>query len=218
MAPPSLDSRVEGFTDLGRGPPSTRQRGRLRIQAPRDKAVGAGSPKLGQLLEWPGRVSGLRAGIALKGVDVSALTPGTGSGQWVRRPPPGLGRTTPHHPAGLCMAPRLTRWYAAGRGRWLAGRGHRCPQTSAAGTPRSRAWLAALQRLSGPDAHLLKQSRGPPGCPGCGRIQGHHGSCQAGPATGTSSQSNIPRASVPSLGRTHLPPYPSPWRQYQKLQ
>ena len=90
MAPPSLDSRVEGFTDLGRGPPSIRQRGPLRTQAPRDKAVGQGSPSLGQLLEWPGRVSGLHAGIALKGVDVSALTPGTGSGQRVRRPPPGL--------------------------------------------------------------------------------------------------------------------------------
>lgn len=67
------------------------------------------------------------------------------------------------------VAPRLTRWYAGGRGRWPAGRGHRCPQTSAAGTPRSRAWLAALRRLSGPGAHLLQKSGQP-----CGRL-GHHG-------------------------------------------
>lgn len=62
------------------------------------------------------------------------------------------------------MALRLTRWCARGRGRWPAGRGHHCPQTSAAGTPQSRAWLAALQRLSGPGAHLLKDIGGPCGC------------------------------------------------------
>lgn len=57
-------------------------------------------------------------------------------------PTTGLAGSTPI-PAPTPPPRRLTRWCAGGRGRWLARRGHRCPQTSAAGTPRSRAWLAA---------------------------------------------------------------------------
>lgn len=53
----------------------------------------------------------------------------------------------------------LTRWYAAGRGRLLAKRGHRCPQTSDGGTRQSLAWLAGLRKVSRHDAHLLEEKR-----------------------------------------------------------
>lgn len=53
----------------------------------------------------------------------------------------------------------LTRWYAGGRGRLLAKRGHRCPQTSDGGTRQSLAWLVGLREFSRHDAHLLEEKR-----------------------------------------------------------
>lgn len=108
------------------------------------------SPVLGSGPPMARRVSGSYPGIALRGGCLSTPAPGSWEHNRVRT----SGQGPPSRP-------RLTRWCAGGRGRWPAGRGHRCPQTSAAGTPRSRAWLAALRRLSGPGAHLLKHSRGP---------------------------------------------------------
>ena len=113
-------------------------------------ADGSSAQCWGQVPRWPGGVSGSYLGIALRGGCLSTPAPGSWEHNRVRT----SGQGPPSRP-------RLTRWCAGGRGRWPAGRGHRCPQTSAAGTPRSRAWLAALRRLSGPGAHLLKHSRGP---------------------------------------------------------
>lgn len=159
---------VEGFTAPGAGPLSTWRQVPLRTRASRDRGARAGSPAAsrGQTAQrlrpvlGSGPVVARRGlwaprGYCPKGVAVSAPTPGS----WEHNRVGTDGQQASFQACGV--APRLTRWYGGGRGRWLAGRGHRCPQTSAAGTPRSRAWLAALQRLSGPGAHLLKQSRGP---------------------------------------------------------
>lgn len=114
-----------------------------------------------------------------------------GQDRWLERLRPAL---SPQTRAGG-VAPGLTRWYAGGRGRWPAGRGHRCPQTSAAGTPRSRAWLAALRRLSGPGAHLLQNSRRPCGWLGHHGTQGHRTWPGMPGSTGISPSPHSPEAS-----------------------